>query len=829
MKKIPQKNIEFNIGKVEPRPILDEISDSYLDYAMSVIVSRALPDVRDGLKPVHRRILYAMWTIGLRSSAKYRKSATVVGEVLGKYHPHGDVAVYDSMVRMAQDFSMRYELVDGQGNFGSMDGDGAAAMRYTEARLAGIADELLLDLEKNTVDFIPNYDGSHKEPLVLPAKLPNLLLNGAMGIAVGMATNIPPHNLSELCDAIVYLVDNPNADVDDLVKIVQGPDFPTGGIIYNVKDITEAYATGRGQIVVRAKADIEEDANAKFKIIVTEIPYQVNKALLLQKIAELVKDKKFDEIKDLRDESDKDGVRIVVELKKDAYPKKVLNKLFKLTQLQTNFNVNMLALVDGIQPRVLTLKDVLSEYIKHRQVVIRRRTEFDLKKAQERCHILDGLKIALDNIDAVVKLIKKSKDRDDAKNGLMKNFKLSEVQAIAILEMRLQNLANLERMKILEELKEKLTLIKELKAILGSEKKILKMIQDDLKYVKQKYGDERRTKVVKAALGEFSQEDIIPNEPTMVMITKDGYIKRLAPDTFRTQRRGGKGVVGLTTKEEDVVEQFFSTMTHNDLLFFTTRGRAFQMKAYDIPASTRTSKGQALVNFLQLSSEEKVSSVLSVDDMASFKYLFMTTKYGLVKKVDVADFVNVRRSGLIAIKLKDDDRLQWVEPTTGKDEIILATNRGQSIRFAEKDARPMGRNAAGVRGVRLKNGDFVVNMAVISPALIKKEQLLTVGENGFGKRTTLKFYRIQKRGGSGIRAMKVSSKTGKLVCALIVNSEDLAHDLMVISKKGQVIRLPLKSVSQVGRDTQGVRLMKFRADNDTAVKVSLVEQGGQEE
>ncbi|MFH0814496.1 MAG: DNA gyrase subunit A [Candidatus Falkowbacteria bacterium] len=829
MKKIPQKALEFNIGRVEPRPILDEISDSYLDYAMSVIVSRALPDVRDGLKPVHRRILYAMWTIGLRSSARYRKSATVVGEVLGKYHPHGDVAVYDSMVRMAQDFSMRYELVDGQGNFGSMDGDGAAAMRYTEARLAGIADELLLDLEKNTVDFIPNYDGSHKEPLVLPAKLPNLLLNGAMGIAVGMATNIPPHNLSELCDAIVYLVDNPNADVDDLVKIVQGPDFPTGGIIYNIKDITEAYATGRGQIVVRAKADIEEDANGKFKIIVTEIPYQVNKSSLLQKIAELVKDKKFDEIKDLRDESDKDGVRIVVELKKDAYPKKVLNKLFKLTQLQTNFNVNMLALVDGIQPRVLTLKDVLSEYVKHRQTVIRRRTEFDLKKAQERCHILDGLKIALDNIDAVVKLIKKSKDRDEAKKGLMKNFKLSEVQAIAILEMRLQNLANLEHMKILDELKEKLALIKDLKTILGSEKKVLKMIQDDLKYVKEKYGDQRRTKVVKAALGEFSQEDFIPNEPTMVMITKDGYIKRLAPDTFRTQRRGGKGVVGFTTKEEDVVEQFFSTMTHNDLLFFTTRGRAFQMKAYDIPASLRTSKGQALVNFLQLSSEEKVSSVLSVDDMASFKYLFMTTKFGLVKKVDVADFSNVRRSGLIAIKLKDDDRLQWVEPTTGKDEIVLATNRGQSIRFSEKDARSMGRNAAGVRGVRLKNGDFVVNMAVINPAFIKKEQLLTVGENGFGKRTTLKFYRIQKRGGTGIRAMKVSSKTGKLVCALIVNSEDLAHDLMVISKKGQVIRLPVKSVSEVGRDTQGVRLMKFKADNDTAVKVSLVDQGVEEE
>jgi DNA gyrase subunit A len=817
-----------NVGRVDARSIVAEISDSYIDYAMSVIVSRALPDVRDGLKPVHRRILYAMWTLGLRSSAKYRKSATVVGEVLGKYHPHGDVAVYDSMVRMAQDFAMRYTLIDGQGNFGSMDGDGAAAMRYTEARLDGIADELLFDLEKNTVDFIPNYDGSQKEPVVLPGKLPNLLLNGAVGIAVGMATNIPPHNLGELCDAIGYLIDHPDAEADDLVKIVQGPDFPTGGIIYNIKDIAEAYATGRGQIVVRAKTDIEEDASGKFRIIVTEIPYQVNKATLLQKIAELVKEKKMDEIKDLRDESDKDGVRIVIELKKDAYPKKVLNKLFKLTQLQTNFNVNMLALVDGLQPRVLTLKDILSEYVKHRQIVVRRRTEFDLKKAEERCHILDGLKIALDNIDAVIKLIKKSKDREEAKIGLMKSFKLSEIQAVAILEMRLQNLANLERMKLMDELKEKQALIKELKAILGSEKRILKIIQDDLKHVKEKYGDERRTKVVKGALGEFSQEDLIPNESTMVMITKDGYIKRLAPDTFKTQRRGGKGVVGLATKEEDVVEQFFSTMTHNDLLFFTTRGRVFQMKAYDVPASTRTSKGQALVNFLQLAPEEKVSSVLSIDDIASFKYLFMTTKYGLVKKVDVADFTNVRRSGLIAIKLKDNDRLQWVEPTTGKDEIILATNRGQSIRFAEKDARAMGRNAAGVRGIRLKGEDFVVNMAVIDPALSKKEELLTVGENGYGKRTSLKFYKVQRRGGSGIRAMKVSSKTGKLVCALIVNAEDLSADLMVISKKGQVIRLPLSSVSSLGRDTQGVRLMKFRADNDNAARISLVEAGEEE-
>jgi len=1247
-----------NIGKVDDQQIVEEMSESYLDYAMSVIVSRALPDVRDGLKPVHRRILYAMWGLGLKSGAKFRKSATVVGEVLGKYHPHGDVAVYDSMVRMAQDFSLRYPLVNGQGNFGSMDGDSAAAFRYcvtgdtlvltdkgmlpikeisreecekinltvlnyqgqkkkavsffdsgkqdifhlvtnegyeikgsfnhpvlvwkkdrfgapifdwkmlqdittddhvmlnrkhslfgakdsllkkycpafnakhkniglpskinkdlafllgaltaagsfsrgqisfnnkdldfykkvrgivkkqfsgiqlyereikgnckelniyhqkvikflqnigfsldkspkkhipfsvlqstkkvnqaflqglfegdgsvsykkdkrhggnsmvvsydsqstllisqlktvllnfgivttkpykdkrnncfkliisnvnsikqfnravgffsarkngilnkvekmngtrmsktdfipylnsylrknyedsfikrhnfdrynnleknynklkiilkdrdlkmldwllthriffnkvkiieqlkqketvysvrvdsachsfvangfinhnTEAKLQSISEEILTDIEKNTVDFVPNYDGAHKEPVVMPARLPQLLLNGAMGIAVGMATNIPPHNLTELCDAITLLIDTPKAEVGDLTKIVRGPDFPTGGIIYNAKDIKEAYATGRGKITCRAKTNMEEDNKGRFKIVINEIPYQVNKASLILKMAELVKAKKLDEVKDLRDESDKDGVRIVIYLKKDVYPQKVLNKLFKLTQLQSNFNVNMLALVDGLQPKVLTLKDILQEYIKHRQDVIKRRTKYELDKAEERAHILIGLKKAIDNIDAVIKLIKKSKDRDAAKQGLMKKFKLTERQSIAILEMRLQNLANLERMRIVQELKEKKELIKELKSILASDRKVLGMIKKDLKNIKDKFGDERRTKVVKGEVGEFSQEDLVANESTIIVVTRDGYIKRLPTDTFKTQKRGGKGVIGLSTKEEDVVEHFFSTMTHNDLMFFTTRGRVFKMKAYDLPVGSRVSKGQALVNFLQLGSEERVSSILPMDDMTGFKFLFMATKFGSVKKVDLKNFENVRLSGLIAIKLKEGDKLKWVAPTTGRDQVVLATTRGQSIRFSEKNVRAMGRTAAGVRGIRLKADDFVVGMDIVDPRFAKNEQLLVISENGYGKRTGLGSYRLQSRGGGGIRTLRVSSKTGKLVTARVVNIEAIGEqDMMVISKKGQVIRLPLKSVSSVGRDTQGVRVMKFKAEKDIVARVSFI-------
>ena len=812
-----------NLGKLEERSLVDEMQESYLDYAMSVIVARALPDVRDGLKPVHRRILYAMWDVGLKSTAKFRKSATVVGEVLGKYHPHGDTAVYDSMARMAQDFSLRYPLVWGQGNFGSMDGDRPAAMRYTEAKLKAIADEMLLDIEKDTVNFVPNYDGSHQEPLVLPAKLPNLLLNGTMGIAVGMATNIPPHNLVELCDGITHLIENPKATVEDLMKFVKGPDFPTGGIIYDIKEIQRAYATGKGAIVMRAKAEIVE-ANGKFKIIVSEIPYQVNKATLVEKIATLVQEKKIKDIKDLRDESNKDGVRIVIELKKESYPKKILNQLYKLTQLQETFHVNALALIDGLQPRVLTLKMILEEYVKHREIVIRRRTEFDLNKAKERAHILEGLVKALKDIDRVIETIKKSKDKEEAKNNLMKKFKFTEIQAIAILEMRLQQLANLERQKLIDELKEKRKLIEDLESILKSKTKILHIIKKDLSEIKDKYGDERRTEIVKSPVGEFSVKDLIPNEPTMVMVTQDGYIKRLPTDTFKTQSRGGKGVMGLTTKEEDIVDHFFTTTTHSDLLFFTTSGRVFQLKAYEVPQTTRTSKGQALVNFLQLAPHEKVTSVLDLADLSGYKYLVLVTKKGLIKKVDIQEITKVRKSGLIAIKLKSGgDILLWAKPATGDDEIILVTSGGMSVRFKEKTIRAMGRAAAGVRGIRLKGDDVVVRMD-ISEKAVKDENLdlLVVMENGFGKRTGIKEYRLQGRGGTGIKTAKINSKTGKIVGARLINNKDLDRDMIIISEKGQVIRLPLKSVSHLGRATQGVRLMRFKEVKDKVASITLI-------
>jgi len=811
-------------SQVVDRPLVEEMEQSYLDYAMSVIVSRALPDVRDGLKPVHRRILYAMWDIGLRSNAKYRKSATVVGEVLGKYHPHGDVAVYDSMVRMAQDFSMRYPLVNGQGNFGSVDGDGAAAMRYTEAKLMPLAEEMLTDLEKDTVNFIPNYDGSQKEPQVLPAKLPNLLLNGAMGIAVGMATSIPTHNVTEVIDATVHLIDNPDASVDDLLQFVKGPDFPTGGIIFNQEDIRMAYATGKGRIVIRAKAEIVEEKSGQFQIIATELPYQVNKATLLEKIAELVRDKKIEGIRDLRDESDKEGIRVVVELKKDAYPKKVLNQLYKFTELQTAFHVNLLALVDGIQPRVLTLVDILTEYIKHRREVIVRRTEFDLHKAKDRAHILEGLFMALEDIDKIITTIKKSKDREDAKINLVKKFSLSDRQAIAILEMKLQQLANLERLKVEEELKEKKKLIKELTELLKSDKKIFGVVKEELLELREKYGDERKTKVVASAIDKFSQEDLIPNEATVVVVTKDGYIKRLPPDTFKTQGRGGKGVIGLTTKEEDVVEQLFTTITHADLLFFTTRGRVFQLKAYDVPPGSRTSKGQAIVNFLQLAPEEKISATLALSEVRDDnKFLVMVTKKGLIKKVKFEEFDNVRRSGLIAIKLKSDDNLEWVRPSSGKDDIMLVTANGQAIRFKEAGVRAMGRSAAGVRGMRLKKADWVVGIDIIFEGKSsKEEQVLVITDNGFAKRTNVAEFKTQGRGGSGIKAAKITSKTGKTVAAFVVNAKLAEEDLIVMSEKGQVIRLPLKTISVLGRATQGVRVMRFKVANDTVANVTFV-------
>lgn len=816
---------ENAIGNISPRGIVEEMRESYLDYAMSVIVSRALPDVRDGLKPGQRRILFAAWQMGLRSSAKTRKSATIVGEVLGKYHPHGDTAVYDALVRLAQPFSLREPLIIGQGNFGSLDGDSAAAMRYTEAKLSALADELLIDIEKDTVPFVPNYDGTHQEPRVLPGRLPNLLINGTAGIAVGMATNIPPHNLGEVIDATHFLIDNPDATTEDLTKFIPGPDFPTGGTIYNQKEIHQAYGTGKGSVVMRGKAEIIEEKNG-FTIIITEIPYQVNKATMIEHIADLVRDKKIEGIKDLRDESDQSGIRVVIELKRDSYPKKILNQLYKHTELQGTFHLNMLALVDGVQPRVLNLKTILEEHIKHREIVIRRRTEYDLNKAKERAHILEGLKIAVDNIDAVVKLIRASKDKEEAKLGLMKKFKLSERQAVAILEMRLQNLANLERLKIEDELKEKRKLIKELETLLGSVKKIRGVIQAELMVMKEKYANPRRTVVVKGAVGEFTQEDLIPDEATVVTITRDGYIKRLAPESFRVQSRGGKGVQGLTTKEDDIVAHLLSTNTHADLLFFTDKGRVFQLKAYEVPAASRTAKGQAIVNFLQLGPEENVTAVLPVASGKKAGFYVMGTEKGMIKRVAVEEFTNVRRSGLIAIRLRTNDTLKWVRIASGGDEIMMITRLGQSIRFKEKSVRVMGRAAAGVHAIRLKAQDAVVTMDVVPTGQVAKNlELLVVSEQGFGKRTKLSQYKVQGRGGSGIKTADVTKKTGIIVGAAVVAptaEKDIVQDIIIISTGGQVIRLPYRSISVVGRVTQGVRLMRLKDEKDRVANVTLV-------
>ena len=810
---------------VVPQSLVEEMQTSYLDYAMTVIVGRALPDIRDGLKPVHRRILYSMWMTGLRSSAKFKKCAAVVGDVLGKYHPHGDSAVYDSLVRMAQDFSMRYPLINGQGNFGSLDGDGAAAYRYTEAKLQRIAEELLVDIEKGTVDFMPNFDGTHKEPKVLPAKLPNLRINGTYGIAVGMASNVPPHNLTEVCNAALHLIKDKNATIEDLAEIVKGPDFPTGAIAYSTRDIKQAFATGKGGVVVRAKTEIVEGKKGGFRIIVSEIPYQVNKSTLLQRIAQNVRDKKLEGIRDLRDESsDRDGVRIVVELKKDAYPRKVLNRLYQTTQLQETMHYNMLALVDGIQPRVLNLKMILEEYIKHRQEVVRRRTEFDLAKAKDRAHILEGLKIAILKIDAVIKEIKKSKDKDEARVNLMKKFKLSERQAIAILDMRLQQLASLETLRVEQEHKEKLAIIKALEMILNSQKKMLTVIAEEITELRDKYGQERRTQIIKTGIKEFSIEDVVPDTATVVMITRAGYIKRIDPDTFKTQKRGGKGVSGLTTKEDDVVEQMFSTTTHKDLMFFTTRGRVFRLKAYDVPEASRTAKGQAIVNFLQLAPGEQVSATFSTGEMQDMKYLLMTTTKGTIKKVELGQFENIRRSGLIAIKLKDGENLMWVRPTSGKDEVVLVSKLGQGIRFSEGDIRPMGRTAAGVRGMKLKASDEIVGMGVVRASSKKTKsdkQLLVVMKNGYGKRSAIKEYKVQRRGGSGVKTANITKKTGHIVSAYVV-AEDEGRDIFVVTEAGQVLRSPLKSVSVLGRATQGVRVMRFKKADDTVASIALI-------
>ncbi len=798
---------------VKNREIVEEVQQSYLEYAMSVIVARALPDVRDGLKPVHRRILYSMQEMGLRHNAKYQKSAKVVGHAMGNYHPHGDSAIYDSLARMAQDFSLRYPLIDGQGNFGSIDGDSPAAMRYTEARLDSIADQLLADIDKDTVNFRDNYDGSHQEPSVLPTRVPNLLINGSMGIAVGMATNIPPHNLTEVIDAMSHLIDQPEADVKELMQFVKGPDFPTGATIYNEHDITNAYATGRGPVVMRGKAEIVEGKRG-FQIIVTEIPYQVNKAELIVKIADLHKEKKIDGIHDLRDESDKDGMRIAIDLKKDAFPRKVLNQLYKYTELQKSFHFNMLALVDGIQPQILGLKGMLEKFIDHRKEVVIRRSKFELQKAKDRAHILEGLKIALDHIDEVIKIIRASASKEEAAANLMKKFKLSDRQAAAILDMRLQALAGLERKKVEEELAEKLKLIAYLEDLLKSPKKILGVVKEEFKEIREKYGDERRTKVVKSALREIGEEELIPEEDSLFMLTKDGYIKRMAPDTLKAQKRGGKGLIGMATKEEDVVSQFFLANTHDNILFFTNSGKVFQTKGYEVPESSRQSKGKAIVNFLQVSPSDLITAIVPIPKDQKRMYLFMATEKGVIKKVEMDAFSQVRRNGMIAIKLNGDDRLGWVLPTSGDDQISLVTSDGNAIRFKEKDVRPMGRGASGVIGIRLEDKSRVVGADVIPSGSEKGLYLLVLMENGYGKRSDLKSYKIQKRGGHGIMTAKLTPKTGNLVSAHITTEED--KEIIAVSRRGQVIRTSIDSISILGRATQGVRVMRLDAGDKLA-------------
>lgn len=837
------KETESKIGKVNQREMVTELKESYIDYAMSVIVARALPDVRDGLKPVHRRILYAMMDSGLRSNTKHRKSMAVVGEVLKSYHPHGDTAVYESLVRMAQDFNMRYTLVDGQGNFGSIDGDGAAAARYTECRLSKIGDEMLKDIEKDTVNFIDNYDGQTQEPTVLPSPLPQLLLNGSLGIAVGMATNIPPHNLTEVLDACIHLLDHPKAETEDLFEFIQGPDFPTGGIIYDQKEIISAYSQGKGAILMRGKVDVVEKKDGSEQIIITEIPYQVLKSSLVEQMAELVSEKKVEGIKDIRDLSDREGMRIIIDVKKGFQPQRILNRLYKFTGLQKTFHLNLLALVDGIQPEILSLLDVLKYFIKHREEVVTRRTKFELEKAKERAHILEGLMIALKNIDAVIQTIKKSADKEEARSNLIKKFKLSEKQAIAILEMRLQTLAGLERKKIEDELKEILEIIKDLTAILKSPERLKAIIKKEFLELKEKFGDKRKTKVVKGKLGEITEVDLVPLEETIVTLTTGGYIKRINPATYKIQKRGGKGIMGMKTMQDDIVEHFLTASTHDNLMFFTDSGKVFQTQVYEIPEGNRVARGRGLLNFLELSNEEKVLSLIPMpakptngkDNLSNGdkkdKYLVMVTKKGRIKKTDLSEFENVRKSGIIAIKLEKGDALKKVVKTTGEDDIILATKNGNSIRFKEKDIRPMGRGAAGVKGLRLKGSDEIIGMDVIekNPPIDEKtkkpvkQYLLIVMENGYGKRTEISQYKTQGRGGSGVKAAKITSKTGSVVISSILEDMAEEEDLIVISRKGQVIRTNVKSISLLGRATQGVRIMKLDQGDKVASGACLKE------
>ena len=799
------ENVEDRDGKIIERDIEAEMKTAYIDYAMSVIVSRALPDVRDGLKPVHRRILYTMYEDGLTSDKPYRKSATTVGDVLGRYHPHGDSSVYDAMVRMAQPFSLRYPLVDGHGNFGSIDGDGAAAYRYTEARMSKIAELMLTDIEKNTVDFMPNFDDRLQEPTVLPAKIPTLLINGSSGIAVGMATNIPPHNLTEVINGIIKIIDDDNVTDEQLMQIIKGPDFPTGGVILGRDAIKQAYTTGKGKITVRAEAEIEELSNGRQKIIVTSLPYQVNKAKLIENIANLVREKRIEGISELRDESDRENaVRIHIGLKKDANAKVVLNQLYKNTQMQDTFGIIMLALVDN-EPKILTLRQCLDYYIDHRKNVILRRTKFELDKALARAHILEGLKIALDNIDEVINIIRNS--YDDAKERLMERFGLSDIQAQAILDMRLKTLSGLQREKIEEEYNELMKLIAHLREILGSETLVFQIIKEELLEVKEKYGDERLTKIV-AAEGEFNEEDLIKEEQMVVALTHFGYIKRMPIDTYKSQRRGGKGIAGMSTREEDFVKEIFTTSTHDTVLFFSNKGKLYRLRGYEIPEAGRTAKGTAIVNLLMLDSGEKITAIIPISNFDEGKYLLMATRNGLIKKTPLKEYDSSRKTGLLAINLKDEDELIDVRMTDGEDNIVLVTSKGMSITFDEKDVRPVGRSAQGVLGIRLDEDDFVIGMESVL-ANDKKATLLAITENGFGKRTELDEYRVQNRGGRGVITYKITPKTGNIVGIRIATEDE---DVMLITNSGTIIRLKVADISILGRATQGVTLMRTNGD-----------------
>ena len=815
-------NEEPEVRGIEKSTVERVMEDSFLKYSMSVIIDRALPDVRDGLKPVNRRILYAMNKNGWRAPHATVKSAKIVGEVMGNYHPHGDSSIYDAMVNLAQPWKMRYTLVEGQGNFGSMDGDEPAASRYTEARMDKIGGELLSDIDKETVDFRDNFDGTEKEPVVLPSAVPNILLNGQMGIAVGMATNIPPHNLGEVVDATVAQIDNPEITLDELLTHIKGPDFPTGAEVYGGAPMRQAYETGRGSVTIRAVASIEERKNGRYSIIITEVPYGMSKEGFVDKVRELVLAKKITHIADARDESARGKVRVVVELKKDAYPKKILNQLYKLTGLQTSFHYNVLALVNGIQPKVMGLKEILAEFIKHRQGVIRRRTEFELRKAKERAHILEGLKIALDHIDEVIKTIRES--YDDADKRLMERFGLSEIQAAAILAMQLRRLQGLERDKIEEELKQLHELIKKLEAILADENEILRVVKEELLAMKEKYGDERRSKIINHELGKFSDEELIPEEESVILLTSENYIKRTLVSDYRRQNRGGKGKRGMTTKEEDVIDQVVQASSHDYLLFFTNMGRIFRLKAYEVPAASLSAKGVAAVNLLQLQPEEKITAIIKHEkDANEDGYLFMATKKGTVKKTPVKDYANVRTNGLIAIKLDEGDELRWIKRTTGENDVIISTSAGQAIRFNEKDTRPMGRSARGVRGVRLRPNDSVVGMDIVTG---DDQTLLVVSEKGFGKRTKVSNFPSHKRGGVGIKAAIVTAKTGPIISVQTIDPE--ITEALLVSQNGQTIRLGLSDIKLLGRTTQGVTIMRL-SDGDAVSSIGLMADRPQDE